>query len=60
MPMFIPNAPMQFVSLDIAYMPQDSNGYQYILLMGDVFSKFVQAVPLKDQIATTIAGAFQE
>ena len=33
---YIPNAPMQFVSLDIAYLPKDSHGYQYLLLIGDV------------------------
>ena len=56
--MFISNAPVQFVSLDIAYLPKDKNGYQCILLIGDVFSKFIQAVPLKDQTAPTIVDAF--
>ena len=56
--MFIPNAPMQFVSLDIAYLPKDHSGYQYMLLVGDVFSKYIQAIPLKDQTAPTIADAF--
>ena len=56
--MFVPNAPMQLVSLDIAYLPKDSNGYQYILLIGDTFSKFIQAIPLKDQTAPTIVNAF--
>ncbi len=56
-PMFIPNAPMQFLSIDIAYLPKDNNGYQYILLIGDIFSKFVQAVPLKDQTAPKIVDA---
>ena len=58
LPMFVPNAPMQFVSLDIGYLPTDNSGYQYILLIGDVFSKFIQAVPLKDQTAPTIVDAF--
>ena len=57
--MLIPHAPMQFVSIDIAYMPPDSDGYKYILLAGDVFSKFIQAIPLRDQTATTIVQAFQ-
>ena len=56
-PMFIPNAPMQFLSIDIAYLPKDNNGYQYLLLIGDIFSKFVQAVPLKDQTAPKIVDA---
>ena len=57
-PMFIPSAPMQLVSLDIAYMPKDTHGYQYILLIGDVFSKYIQAIPLKDQSADSIRDAF--
>ena len=57
-PMFIPSAPMQLISLDIAYMPPDSEGYRYILLIGDTFSKFINAVPLQDQTAPTIVKAF--
>ena len=57
-PMFIPNAPMQLLSIDIAYLPKDNNGYQYLLLIGDIFSKFVHAVPLKDQTAPKIVDAF--
>ena len=56
--MFVPNAPMQFASLNIGYLPTGNSGYQYILLIGDVFSKFIQAVPSKDQIALTIVDAF--
>ena len=57
-PMFIPSAPMQLVSLDIAYMPKDAHGYQYILLIGDVFSKYIQVIPLKEQSAASIRDAF--
>ena len=46
-PMYIPHAPMQFVSIDIAYLPKYHQGYHYILLIGDVFSKFISVVPLK-------------
>ena len=55
--MYIPNAPMQFISLDIAYLPKDHSGNQCILMIGDIFSKFVQAVPLKNQTAPVIADA---
>ena len=58
-PMLIPEAPMQFVSIDIAYMPPDTDGYQYILLAGDIFSKFIHAIPLRDQTAPTIVRAFE-
>jgi len=59
LPMFVPNAPMQFLSLDIGYLPKDDSGYQYILLIGDVFSKYIDAIPLKDQTASTIASNLQ-
>ena len=49
---------MLFVSLDIAYLPTDSHGYQYLLLIGDVFSKYIVAIPLKDQSAKTVSEAF--
>ena len=55
--MFIPSAPMQFISLDIAYLPKDHKGYQYILLIGDIFSKYIAAIPLKDQTAPVIVDA---
>ena len=57
-PMVIPDAPMQFISIGIAYMPKDTDGYQYILLIGDNFSKFIQTVPLRDQTAPSIVRAF--
>ena len=57
-PMFIPSGPMQLISLDIAYMPADSDGYRYILLIGDTFSKFIDAVPLREQTAPAIVEAF--
>ena len=55
--MFIPNKPMQFISIDIAYLPTDNSGYNYILLVGDIFSKFITTVPLKDQTASVVASA---
>lgn len=57
LPMFIPNAPMQLVAIDIAYLPRDTQGFQYILLIGDVFSKFIVTVPLKTQTAPDIVNA---
>ena len=48
-------APLQLVSFDIAYLPIDSSGYRYILMIGDVFSKYVELVPLKKQTAQAIA-----
>ena len=56
-PMVIPEAQMQFISLDIALMQQDNHGYQFVLLIGDIFSEFIHAVALKDQTAYSIVDA---
>ena len=48
---------MQFLSIDLAYLPKDDKGYQYLLLIGDVVSKYVQAVSLKNQTAPTIVDS---
>ena len=53
-PLFIPEKPMQFISIDIATLPQDKGGYKYVLLVGDVFSKFIDALPMRNQQADTI------
>ena len=54
--MGVPIAPMQFISIDIGYLPKDNQGYQYILI-GDIFSKLVQVIPLKDQTAPVVIDA---
>ena len=59
-PLREPQSPMEFIALDIAYMPTDVNGHSYILLIGDVFSKYIEAVPLKDQTAVSIKLALWE
>ena len=53
--MVIPSRPIEFITIGIAHMPKDSSSYQYFLLIGDMFSKFIQAVPTCDQEASTIA-----
>ena len=45
-PLITPTRPMEFVSIDIAHMEPDEDGFQYILLIGCVFSKYITAVPL--------------
>ena len=59
LPMVIPSAPMQFICMDIAHMPVDNDGYRYLLLIGDIFSKYIDAVPLRDQTAKSIVKAFE-
>ena len=56
-PIRIAEFPMQFISIDIAHMPTSINGKSYLLVIGDLFSKYIQAVPLVDQTAQSIINA---
>ena len=46
---------MQLVSFDMAALPQDDSGY--ILLMGDVFSKYIEAEPSQNELAKEVVNA---
>src|SRR6218665_44187 len=53
--------PWERVSMDITGPhPRSSQGNVYILTMMDQFTKFVEAVPIANQEATTVAKAFVE
>ena len=56
-PLITPSRPMDFISIDIAYMEPDDEGFRYILLIGCVFSKFIEAVPLRTQTGNDIVEA---
>ena len=43
-PMFIPNAPMQFISIDIVYLPKEINGYQLVFALKASESKAIRCV----------------
>ena len=60
LPIQEPERPMQFITLDIAYMVKDDKGYRYILLIGDLFSKYISAVPLREQTAEDISLALNK
>ena len=53
-PIYEAQIPMEFLALDIAYMPTDTDGNKYVLFIGDIFSKYVEAIPMRDQTAPTI------
>ena len=46
------------VALDIVGPLPESDGFKYILLIGDQFSKWYEAVPMQNQEATTLAKCF--
>ena len=55
-----PSHPFWQVALDIMGPLPESRGNKYILLIGDQFTKWYEAVPMPNQEATTVAKAFTE
>ena len=54
------NFPRAVVSFDIATLPWASGGYRYVLVMTDLFAKFIEAVPMKNQEASSVLGALEQ
>ena len=54
-----PNSePFHHVSVDILGPLPESNGFRYILMMGDNFTRWFEAVPLADVTAVSVCNAF--
>ena len=52
-------APMERVALDVVGpLPETERGNKYILVVGDYFSKWMEAYPIPDQTAQTVAEKF--
>ncbi len=47
--------PFQFVCTDITELPVTSSGNRYVLVVQDHFTKYVNAYPMVDQTASTVA-----
>ena len=57
--LFPARKPLEFVAIDIlGLIEKTSDGFQYILVMTDRFSKLTKVVPLKKITAHTVAQAF--
>ena len=54
------NFPRATVSFDIATLPWAAGGYRYVLIMTDLFAKFIEAVPMKNQEASSIVKALEQ
>lgn len=48
--------PNQILAVDFTLLEPSTDGREQVLVMTDVFSKFTQAVPTRDQKATTVAN----
>ena len=53
-----PSHPFWQVALDILGPLPESSGNKYILLIGDHFTKWHEAIPMSNQEASTVAKAF--
>ena len=54
------NFPRAMVSFDIATLPWTSGGYRYVLIMTDLFAKFIEAVPMRKQEAGSVLKALEQ
>ena len=49
--------PLEVVAIDFVKLDKGKGGYEDVLVITDVYTRFVQAVPCKDQLAVTVAKA---
>ena len=51
--------PGDLVPMDIATLSWSDENYRYFLCIVDVFTRYVEAVPLKDQKAVSLVREFE-
>lgn len=49
--------PLDILAIDFTVLEPSSDGKENVLIMTDVFSKYTQAIPARDQSASTVAEA---
>ena len=47
--------PMEVLAIDFTVLERSSSSVENVLVLTDVFTKFTQAIPTRDQKATTVA-----
>lgn len=47
--------PLEILAMDFTLLEKSSDGYENVLVLTDVFTKFTQAIPTKNQKASTVA-----
>ena len=53
------SGPMEVVAMDVmGPLPESADGHRFVLVVADVFTKFVAAMPLLDQTAASVCAAF--
>ena len=51
--------PGDLIAMDVATLPWSDDTYRYFLCMVDVFTRYIEAVPLKDQKAESLVREFE-
>lgn len=49
------SAPLEVLAMDYTLLEKSTSGFENVLVLTDVFTKFTQAIPTKDQRAPTVA-----
>lgn len=52
--------PLELLAMDFVKIDKGKGGYENVLVFTDAFTKFAQAVPCKDQSATTVARVLRD
>ena len=55
----IASKPLEILAIDFTLLEKSSSGFENVLVMSDVFTKYSIAVPTKDQTAKTVAKILQ-
>ena len=51
--------PGDLVAMDVATLPWADNSFRYFLCIVDVFTRYIEAIPLKDQNAISLVHEFE-
>ena len=49
------NKPLEMISMDFMTIEKSKSGHEHVLVITDIATKFVQAIPTKDQKANTVS-----
>lgn len=51
-------APRKTIAMDVGTLPWSASGYRYFLTVVDLFSRYAEFIPMKDQTADSVLQSF--